>query len=219
MEVCAIDAFQHPTSMIISGNSGSGKSVFVSNLLRQQKFCPQIENIYWFYRMYQPLYDELQREGYNIKFIEGIPEDLSKPKFFDKTNNNLAIIDDLHLEQSSSKHIAQLFCNSGRLSNTSVIFITQNLFFKQSFGRDIRLNANVIVCFKNPQDRQQLAILGRQVFPRKETFFSEAVDECFSRPYGYIVLDLDHQTPDRFRVRTNIFGESEPGKTIVLVPL
>ena len=171
MEVSVSDCFNHPLSFLISGNSGSGKSTFVANLIRYKKLCPVPDRVFWFYKQYQPLYDELLREGHPIQFIEGLPDEISRPSFFDKSYNNLCVIDDLHLEDSTSKHVAQLFCNGGRHSNTTVIYLTQNLFFKQSFGRDIRLNAKVIVSFKNPQDRMQLQMLGRQVFPTEVRLF------------------------------------------------
>ena len=173
MEVQLTNKFHHPTSVQIAWNSGSGKSVLVANIIRLSKLDPPPQRIHWFYRQYQPLYSELLSEGYDIKFIEGLPEEISQANYFDKRYRNLCVIDDLHLEKKSSEHIAQLFCNGGRHSNTSVIYITQNLYFKQSHGRDIRLNAKYIICFKNPQDRLQLLSIGRQVYPGRQSFCSQ----------------------------------------------
>jgi Poxvirus A32 protein len=209
MEVQICDYFSHPTSMLISGNSGSGKSTFVANLIRKGKIVPNPQRIVWFYKQHQALYDELLAEGHVIEFVEGLPDEISQPGYFNKELRNLCVIDDLHLEEKTSKHVAQLFCNGGRHSNTTVIFLTQNLFFKQSFSRDIRLNAKVIVSFKNPQDRQQLQNLGRQIFPQKQLYFTTAVDHALERPHGYIVIDLQHGTPDKFRLKTCIFGENK----------
>ena len=208
MEVYIADYFSHPTSILISGNSGSGKSTFVANLIRKGKIQPPPQRIVWFYKQYQPLYDELQAQGIVIEFVEGLPDEISQPGYFKKEVRNLCVIDDLHLEDNTSKHVAQLFCNGARHSNTTVLFLTQNLFFKQSFARDIRLNAKVIVSFKNPQDRQQLQNLGRQIFPQKQNYFASAVDSALGRPHGYIVIDLQHNTPDKFRLKTCIFGEN-----------
>ncbi len=218
MEVNLINGFKHPTSILIAGNSGSGKSCLVANIIRKGAIHPEPEKIFWFYRQYQTLYNELLQEGHPIEFHEGLPENISEARYFDKRSRNLCIIDDLHLEKGSSEHVAQLFCNAGRHSNTTVIYITQNLFFKQSHGRDIRLNAKVIICFKNPQDRLQLSSIGRQVYPGKLQFFMSAVDKCFDRQFGYVVLDLSQATQDKYRVRSSLFGESEQGYPEVYVP-
>jgi len=218
MEVQLKDGFQHPTSILIAGNSGSGKSFLVANLIRKSKIHPPPEKIYWFYRQNQPLYAELMREGHPIELVEGLPDAISEPRFFDKKLRNLCIIDDLHLEKKSSEHVAQLFCNAGRHSNTTVVYITQNLFFKQSHVRDIRLNAKVIICFKNPQDRMQLTAIGRQIYPGKQKVFVDAIEKCFNRPFGYVVLDLSQATDDKYRVQSAIFGENEYSKPEVYVP-
>jgi len=103
MEVELSREIRHPTSILIAGNSGSGKSVLVSNLIRLGKISPPPEKIYWFYRQYQPLYSELLAEGHPITFIEGLPDEISQARYFDKTKRNLCIIDDLHLEKKASE--------------------------------------------------------------------------------------------------------------------
>lgn len=150
--------------------------------------------------------------------MEGLPDEISQSSYFDKRYVNLCVIDDLHLEEKTGKHVAQLFCNGARHSNTTVVYLTQNLFFKQSFGGDIRLNAKVIVAFKNPQDRMQLQLLGRQIFPQKLPYFLAALNVCFERPFGYIVIDLQQSINDKFRLRTAIFGESELGLPEIFIP-
>jgi hypothetical protein len=218
MEVCLKDGFDHPTSILIAGNSGSGKSFLVANLIRVKKICPKADKIYWFYKQYQPLYDSLLNDKYPITFIEGLPDEIVKPGFFDKTLINYCIIDDLHLDPGTGKHVAQLFCNIGRHNNTTVIYITQNLFFKHPAGRDIRLNAKILICFKNPQDRLQLNTIGRQIYPTKMAFFQSAVDECLKRKYGYVCLNLSQNIDDKYRIQTAIFGENEFGFPEVFIP-
>jgi len=211
MEVPLKIEIQHPTTILIAGNSGSGKTVLISNIIRKQLLDPPPQKIFWFYRQYQPLYNELLQENHPIQFIEGLPEEISKPGYFNKQLRNLCVIDDLHLEKASSEHVAQLFCNAGRHNNTSVVYITQNLYFKQAHGRDIRLNAKNIICFKNPQDRLQLTSIGRQVYAGKQKYFADALEKCFNRRYDYIFCDLNQSTDDKYRIRTSIFGENEEG--------
>ena len=56
------------------------------------------ENIIWCYGIYQPAYNEMQRNISDIKFVEGVPSDLEsmiKPSI-----RNLVVIDDLMHELS-----------------------------------------------------------------------------------------------------------------------
>ena len=54
---------QHPFSMIISGPSNSGKSFFVSSLIRNADriFSAKIDNFVYVYSCWQPLFDELMK--------------------------------------------------------------------------------------------------------------------------------------------------------------
>lgn len=68
--------FVHPTSFIITGATQSGKSSFVKNLLDNKKSLiqPTPKTTYFVYKIWQPLYTEMQKNGSVTKFIEGIPE-------------------------------------------------------------------------------------------------------------------------------------------------
>jgi len=67
-------------------------------------------------------------------------------------------------ESSSSDAIVDLFTKGSHHNNLIVIVISQNLFHQSHEQRDISLNVNYIVVFKNPRDRAQIRHLARQVF-------------------------------------------------------
>ena len=92
-----------------------------------------------------------------IEFCEGLPrpEDYSN----DPLSPKLVIIDDLMRESSSCDAIVDLFTKDSHHKNLSVILISQNLFHQGQ--RNISLNANYIVVFKNPRDRAQIRHLAR----------------------------------------------------------
>ena len=69
---------------------------------------------------------------------------------FNKQINNVIILDDMMDEATEDKRISNLFTR-GRHDNLSVIFLTQNLFHKNQ--REISLNSDYMVIFKNPRDR------------------------------------------------------------------
>ena len=73
----------------------------------------------------------------------------------------------------------------------SVLFLSQNLFHQGCGQRNISLNVNYIVIFKNPCDRAQIRHLFiRQVYPDDTIFLEEAYYDATSRPHGYLLLDL-----------------------------
>ena len=140
-----------------------------------------------------------------IEFREGLPrpEDYSSDPFSPK----LVIIDDLMRESSSCDAIVDLFTKGSHHKNLSVILISQNLFHQGRGQRNISLNANYIVIFKNPRDRAQIRHLARQVYPDDPKFLEEAYYDATSHPHGYLLLDLKQTTPDEYRFRTCIFPD------------
>jgi hypothetical protein len=107
-----------------------------------------------------------------IEFCEGLPR--SKDYSSDPLSPKLVIIDDLTRESSSSDAIVDFFTKNSHHKNLSVILISQNLFHQGREQRDISLNANYIVVFKNPRDRAKIWHLARQVFPDDLKFLEEA---------------------------------------------
>ena len=81
--------------------------------------------------------------------------------------------------------------------------------------RTISLNTHFLVLYKNPRDKSQIRVLSNQMFPGKKNFLVEAYSEATKTPHSYLLIDLHPETPELFRVRTNIF----PGEdSTVYVP-
>ncbi len=56
--------------------------------------------------------------------------------------------------------------------NTSVFFMTQNIFSKGKYTRDIALNSNYLIIIKNTIDQLQFQILDRQMFSNKTKYLA-----------------------------------------------
>ena len=70
--------FKHPSNIFISGPCGLGKTEFVKKMIefKEDLFDILPQRIVWCYKEWQKSYNILQeREGSNIKFIQGIPDD------------------------------------------------------------------------------------------------------------------------------------------------
>ena len=66
--------FKHPFSMIVSGPSASGKSVWTRNLLISTLIQPSPERIIWCFGQWQSLYDDIRKKIPWIEFVKGIPD-------------------------------------------------------------------------------------------------------------------------------------------------
>ena len=62
--------FHHPFTMIISGPTSCGKTQWLKQLLSHSVIDPPPQRIIFFYKRWQPLYDEMKR----IKDIEFMKE-------------------------------------------------------------------------------------------------------------------------------------------------
>lgn len=166
----------------------------------------QFKAITWHYSLWHP---SLDIEG--IEFVQGLPD-----TDFDSKFPRLFIIDDLMAESSNSNCILDLFTKGCHHKNISVIFITQNIFYKGKNQRDISLNAHYLVLFKNPRDKSQIRFLAQQLSPQNSKFLTEAFLNATLNPHSYLLIDLKQSTPENLRFRTNVFPDD--GGTVVYVP-
>ena len=187
-----------PFSMLVAGSRLAGKSEFTKTLLlnHQRMITPSVKKFYWIYKTWQDMFNQLQH--LNIEFIQDLPN------HFD--SNCLIVFDDMMEEASNSEKVQSLFTR-GRHLNISVILLTQNLFHKGKHSRDISLNSDYIVLFKNVRDASQISHFGKQMYPHNGKFLSWAFKDATHEPFTYLFLDLRPDTDESIRVRANIMGE------------
>jgi hypothetical protein len=191
----------HPFSCMVAGPTKAGKTMFVKNLIeRIDKIIDKpISKIYWFYAEDQPAYNSLKSK---VIFINGVPN-FDKLKLDSKTPK-LIILDDLMHELKGSGNLIKLFTRGCHHWNVSIIQIVQNAFYEGL--RTARINCDYLALFKNPGDRLQAAILARQLFPTNTGYFLESYADATSEPHGYLFIDLTQYTPDKYRLKTDIFS-------------
>lgn len=73
-----------------------------------------------------------------------------------------------------------------------------------SENRNITLNSQYIVLFKNPRDQSIATSLARQMFPTKISKFQKVYGNAMSQPYSYLFIDLKPETSDKVRLLSNI---------------
>jgi hypothetical protein len=193
--------FRHPFTAIIAGPTACGKTVFTKTFIDNlSAMCDTVfAKIIWYYDEMQPIYD-----GENVEYIHGLPDMNS----FSGVHPILIILDDLMGE--TGKSVIDIFTKGSHHRNLSVFYISQNLFHQGKGQRDISLNANYLIYFKNPRDKMQINHLARQISPENSKFVQEAYANATGRPHGYLLFDLKQDTPDEYRLRTNILPNERP---------
>jgi hypothetical protein len=192
--------WRHPFTCLITGPTSCGKTQFTLRLLRYAKTViqPSPQKIVWCYGVYQTAFDALREDG-TIEFREGLPN----PESFDGRQRTLLIIDDLMSE--TDDRVTKIFTKISHHMDVSVIYLTQNLFFAGKHNRTIGLNSHYLVIFKNPRDATQICHIGRQMFPGRSKYVTEAFRDATATPFSYMLIDLKPDTLEEHRLRTGIF--------------
>ena len=187
--------WRHPFTAVIAGPTQCGKTQFVMKLIRHANdvINPPPKKIVYCYGSWQDAFEGLSF----VEFIEGLPD---KAQMIDGT---LMIIDDLMSE--ADQRVTDIFTKHSHHAGVSVVFITQNFFHKNM--RTVTLNCHYLALFKSPRDVSQIQHLAKQMYPGKSKFLSEAFRDATAIPYGYLLIDLKPDTPDKYRVRTNVFPD------------
>ena len=167
---------QAPFTMIISGQSGAGKTTFVKKILEHlETICDEkFERVLYSYSIDQPLYSEIARIP-KVEMNKGFPT-------VDETNklSTLIVIDDMMIDMNEDVTV-QLFTRL-RHALYSTIFLTQNFFLDSKHWRTIARNSNYIVLFKNPRDMAMVNCLGRQMYPHYPKYLPSAFEQATENP-------------------------------------
>ena len=137
--------------------------------------------------------------------MSGIPDYLDDQHYINASKRNILVFDDLMTEAKCDQRVADLFTKGSHHRNISIVYLTQNLFPQGKACRDNALNTQYMVLFNNPIDRQQVANLARRIYPSTSTLFMKRFEQATSHPYGYLMIDLKSDTPEKDRLHTEIF--------------
>lgn len=187
---------------MVSGPTSSGKTTLVKRLVQNADhlFHPSPRKVFWYYSVEQPWYNTFP----NVTFIQGLPD----VTILNPNIPQLVILDDLMSETNAT--IEKFFTTYSHHYNASVIFITQNLYFKSARQKSISLNTQYLFVFKNIRDANQIKTLGRQIFPDKKNYLLDAYEQATNTKWGYLLIDLRSNTLDSMRLRSNIFPGEIP---------
>ena len=209
--------FIHPSTYLLAGPTGSGKTYFVCRVLKERLIFPFPSRIIWIYSEWQPAYELIRKCIPTIEFLKG-PISAKLYESILPVQCNLLVLDDQMTEGGkTSNELSKLFVQGSHHKNLSVMYLVQNLFDKGKQHRTVSLNSHYTIIFKNPRDNIQPGILGRQMFPHKWKEFVEAYNDATSKAYGYIVVDFRQETDEPLRVRTSVFPSDSQSTEIYMI--
>ena len=210
--------FIHPFTSMVSGPSKSGKTYLVREILKNYKILTDINSetlkVIWAYGTWQEIYNEKISENVNIQYFSGLPNE----EDFDY-KPHILIIDDLMNELGDDKKFSNLFTKFSHHKNISIIFISQNMFHKGKQMRNVSLNCDYYVVMKSPRAKNQLQYLAREIFPGKTKYLLESYEDATAdKPHSYLKIDLTQNTPDKYRISTNIIPKNKNLNIVYYLP-
>lgn len=209
--------FVSPCTITLVSASNGGKTSFVAKLLKHSKgmFTEDFSQIVYCHgSSWQPLFDDMHKFKPDMIFKEGLPTDREMELLSNDSGHSCLILDDLMTEINAEKNIEKLWTVHSHHYNMTVIYLTHNMYQKASASRTISLNTSVYILFKNRRDFQQIQRFGRQIYGHKSGFFDKAYQLATATPFGYLVVDLQSQSEEKYRLRSHIFPNED---TIVYV--
>ena len=201
----------HPSTILISGVSRSGKTCFSKKLIENvnKVFKPTPPKyIILIYEEWQNMYDTLVDNKHVHLTMKGIEDfDYLKELMIEKKDQGgtLLMIDD----QGSKidQNIMKIFTIYSHHYSVTCMLLTQTLFDSKREFRTVSLNASYIVIMKNSRDASSITNLAKQTHPYRTRFLTNSYLDATKQPYSYLLIDMVPETPEEIRIRSNIFED------------
>jgi hypothetical protein len=198
-----------PFRMIIAGNSGSGKTQTLLNLLYNMP--DTFEKIFIVTKNKdEPLYNYLEEKHgkKGVKVVEGIDKAPDLDKDISKKDQTLIVMDDLVLERNQ-KPLEEFFIRA-RKQNCSLIYISQSYFAVPPM---IRKNLNYLI-IKQLSNLPDLFRILREysLGVDKKQLLKIYEDATTDNKQDFLLVDLDAEPVDRFRKNFNDIYDIEQPK-------
>ena len=193
MEIDNFELFSSPSTICIAGPTGSGKSFFTKEFIanKDKLFSKNpVKSVLYCYGIYQPLFDEMERQYPFITFHHGLPSESTLKGLASSNEHSLCILDDLMHLATKNDDVELLFVQKSHHMNITVVFISQNLLNQNKNARTISLNTHYFILFKNVCDSQQIKCLARQIYPNCSKAFLQAYEDATKDPYGYLYVKM-----------------------------
>ena len=191
--------------LFLVGPSACGKSVFIQNLLQNISTVSKRNptKIIYVYKVWQPLYEDMNLQGLVHLFIKEDENLAEKLKMETIGETSLIVFDDL-INSKNLGEISNLFVVDGRHSNYSMIFTSQRMFVNNEYFRQISNNCDYFVVFKNPRNYSEIRTLAQQLTPINLELL-EIYTKATTEPYSYLFINLTQECDERIKFLSHLF--------------
>ena len=166
--------------------------------------------ILYCYGIYQPLFDEMERDTLNFTTKQGLPSAEELDEFTMDRRHKLIVIDDLMHKVIQNIEMELLFIQGTHHRCVSIILTSQNLYTGGKHAKTIALNTWYMVLMKNLKDVSQVGTLGHELFPGRGKGFMKIYEDALNSQHGYLILDTSAHGDDRYRLRTGCVPVQTP---------
>lgn len=185
-----------PFRMIIAGNSGSGKTQTLLNIINVMQNTFEKIRIVTKCKS-EPLYEWLEDKlkDFDFSIEEGL-NSLPDLDSLDKTVNNLIVLDDLVNESAKAQRPVSDYFIRCRKKNCSIIYISQSYYAVPKMVRD---NINYLI-IKQVSSMKNLTMICRECslgIDKKE--LKKIYEDATESKQDFLLIDLDGNKDERFR--------------------
>lgn len=217
-EKCMELVIRCPFTMTVAGPTKSGKTTFINKLIENSNslFSIKPNKIFYFFNSVAPKNHDVLRKRVH-KFYDGMPTMNWLESAYKKHGDNIVVvIDDQDL--SLNKDLAMIFNVGSSHFKANLIFVTHNIFNKQSEAREMSLNSDYYVLMKQIRDKTQIKRFFHQHHPSNPQAAMDVYLDATKEPYSYLLMDFHQETPDGLRMITNIFCEKGQTPFVYEIP-
>ena len=207
--------FARGATHLVVGATASGKTVRTSKILRLKDQLIEngdaIKNVIYCYAVWQPIYDELKRDGVVTTWFNKMPTneefvELVRP--YHKRGGSIVVLDDFLT--SVGKDMKDIVCVSSRHYDVTTFILFQALFSEDKNARTITRNVKYMHLHKNPRDNSQIRFLASQISPANFKWIVKAYHEATRQPHSCFLIDLTQTCPEMLRFRSHYLPEEAP---------
>lgn len=202
-----------PFNMLVAGPSQSGKSTWVSKLL---KYAPSLleampKKIIW----YSPHGQVPNNVSVDVRTC--LPWETDEEEIEDDVD--LVVLDDFAHETNNSRQLTKFLTQVSHHRRISVILLSQNLFWSGKETRTQSLNMHYIVLMRQTRDRQQIRTLARQTASNENDFkyFLAAYNDAIGdKSFSYLLVSVHPRDDPQLFLRTSIFPDESSAAIVYL---